>query len=151
VSDRITLSDDMAAIAFVQNSHLCKGLDTALLSRLLAAGALTTAPAGTTICAEGATDDTLFMIMEGKVEIRQQHADGAVEIATLDRPAIFGERSVLTAHPRSATVIARVDCRLVLFPGEVIRDVANAAPKFGWLLASLMAGRTKDTAKKLGV
>jgi len=141
----------MAAIAFVQRSLLCKNLDGDLLTRLLSAGSLAQYGAGSVVCTEGTHDDTLFMILEGKVEIRKASAAGDVEIATLDRPAIFGERAVLTAHARSATIVARVECRLVLFPGDVIRDVANAAPKFGWLLASLMAGRTKDTEKKLGL
>ena len=141
----------MAAIAFVQNSYLCKGLDESLLKKLLAAGTLIAVPAGTTVWVEGAADDRLFMILEGKVEIKKQHGGNVIELATLERPAIFGERAVLTAHPHSATVIARVDCRLVAFPGELVRDIANQAPKFGWLLASLMAGRTKDTEKKLGV
>jgi CRP/FNR family transcriptional regulator, cyclic AMP receptor protein len=141
----------MAAIAFMQNSILCRNLEPDTLAKLMSAGVVGDHASGTAICNEGDTDDTLYVILEGKVEIRRQHQGKSVEIATLERQAIFGERAVLTGRPRSATISARIDCRIIEFPGNIVRDVANLAPKFGWLLASLMAGRTKDTEKKLGL
>jgi CRP-like cAMP-binding protein len=89
-------------------------------------------------------------VLEGSVNIRKRRREAQLELASLDRQAVFGEIAVLTQKPRTASVVARVDTRLVRLSGDVVRRVAERAPKFGRKLAALMAGRNKDTSKKLG-
>lgn len=147
---RQPLSDDMGAVAFVQSSHLFHGLTPAELNLLLeSAELLEYGPADIILC-EGSSEDGLYLVFEGSVAIRKRHGTEMVELANLERTAVFGEISVLTRQPRSASVVTQTDTRLIRFAGDTVREVADSSQKFGRLLAALMAGRSKDTRQKLG-
>ncbi len=146
------LSADVAAMAFVQSAVLLQGLDQEWLARLLDAGELADYPAGGRVFSAGEGDDHLYLIVDGGVTITKL-SPAAREprvVAELDRQAVFGEGAVLTERARSSTAIARVPTRLVRLPGAVVRAAAEASPKLGRRLAALMAGRAKDSEKKLG-
>jgi CRP-like cAMP-binding protein len=146
----IPLAEDIAAMAFVQSSFLCQGVDEHLMAELYSGSVVMEVAAGERVFSEGDTDDALYVVLEGSVNIRKRRREAQLELASLDRQAVFGEIAVLTQKPRTASVVARVDTRLVRLSGDVVRRVAERAPKFGRKLAALMAGRNKDTSKKLG-
>jgi CRP-like cAMP-binding protein len=143
------LSEDIAAMAFLQSAALCQGVPEESLKALYTRGAIVAFGAGQVIFAPGDSDDALYLVVDGSVTITKTVEGRPVAVATLERQAVFGESAVLTQRPRSSTAQARVECRLVRLPGEVVRAVAEAAPKLGRKLAGLMAGRAKDNEKKL--
>jgi CRP-like cAMP-binding protein len=145
------LENDIAAMAFIESSILFQGLDAIRLAELYKAGCVAVYAAEKAIFLEGDRDDALYLIIDGSVSVQKQLGSGHVELAALDRQAVFGEMSVLAKRPRSASVTTRTEARLIVLPGEVIRTVAEIVPKFGRKLAGLMAGRSRDTEKKLGV
>ncbi len=144
------LRDEMAALAFVQCSPLCGCLSPEQLTALVAQAQLCDYPAGAVLTSEGEPDDTLFIVYDGGVSVCKQRGEALLELAALERAHIFGEIGVLMQQPRSATVVARLETRVVRIPGAAVREVASAEPKFGRRLAALMAARLKDTASKLG-
>jgi CRP-like cAMP-binding protein len=143
------LGQDVAAMAFVQSSGLCHGIDEAQLSSLFESGTVLEYGAAETVFSEGSTDDALYLVLEGRVTIRTMRDGRVQELADLDRQGVFGEIAVLTRSPRSAAAVTRTDSRLVRISGDAVRDVADAAPRFGRKLAALMAARRKDAEKKL--
>lgn len=66
------------------------------------------------IARQGAEEDWMYIIINGKAEVRVQDSDNAQsrKVATLRQGDIFVEMAVLSDQPRSATVTAltRVDC-----------------------------------------
>jgi CRP-like cAMP-binding protein len=102
------------------------------------------------VLVEGDSDNALYFIIEGSVAICKRSGADIVELATLERPAVFGETAVLTRQPRSATVVCQTDVRLVRVPGDLVRSLAERDAKLGRMLATLMAARVKDTEKKIG-
>lgn len=144
------LANDVGAMAFVQAAQLCHGLSAEALGPLFEAGQVCEYEPGQTVVEEGSVGGELFMVYDGQVRVQKRHGDGTVELAALQRPAVFGEISLLTGRPRSATVIASVDAQLIRFPAETVRHMADTWPLFGRRLAALMAGRTRDTEHKLG-
>jgi CRP-like cAMP-binding protein len=59
------------------------------------------------IIVQGQEGDSLFVIVEGKVEVLLRRSDGTeVSLGTRPSGAVIGEISVLTGEPRSATVRA---------------------------------------------
>jgi small-conductance mechanosensitive channel/CRP-like cAMP-binding protein len=81
---------------------------------------------GERIVREGAPGRSLFVIASGQVAVLsgpRQH-----EVATLDAGNYFGEMSLLTGEPRSATVAARGDCRVFEIDSDTFRGVAEANP-----------------------
>jgi len=75
---------------------------------------------------EGAAGRSLFVICDGAVRVSV--APGDREVARLERGAYFGEMSMLTGDPRTATVAAVGDCRVLEITAEVFRSVAEADP-----------------------
>jgi CRP-like cAMP-binding protein len=144
------LENDMVAMAFIESSILFQGLDAIRLAELYKAGCVAVYGPEKTIFREGDEDDAFYLILDGSVSIKKRQTSGQVELATLDRQAVFGEMAVLTKRPRSATVVTRTEARLIVLPGEVVRTIAEIIPRFGRKLAGLMAGRAKDNEKKLG-
>ena len=74
---------------------------------------------GETIVGEGEEGDALFQVVDGEVEVFK--ADGTPlgrSVAVLGRDQIFGEMTVCTGEPRTATVRSRGECVLL----EVERD-----------------------------
>ncbi|HOP86321.1 MAG TPA: ATPase, T2SS/T4P/T4SS family [Syntrophorhabdaceae bacterium] len=67
-------------------------------------------PPNTAIVREGATGDSMFIIKDGKVEVKKKEPSLGIDltIATLETGACFGEMALLTGKPRSATVMAVV-------------------------------------------
>ena len=74
---------------------------------------------GETIVGEGEEGEALFQVVDGEVEVFK--ADGSPlgrSVAVLGRDQIFGEMTVCTGEPRTATVRSRGECVLL----EVERD-----------------------------
>jgi small-conductance mechanosensitive channel/CRP-like cAMP-binding protein len=78
------------------------------------------------IVREGEPGRSLFAVAEGHVAVLTGKDDH--EVATIDAGGYFGEMSLLTGEPRSATVAARGDCRVVEIEAEAFRAVAEANP-----------------------
>ena len=72
--------------------------------------------AGEEVVTEGREGSTYFVVVSGRVSVR---ASSGKEVATLGRGQGFGEMSLLTGEPRSATVVALEDTTLL----ELNRDV----------------------------
>lgn len=147
--ETVALSEDIAAMAFVQASALCRPLSEDQLDELIAVGTVTHHGAEALMMCEGGTDDSLYIILDGSLTVFKEHGGASVELAVLERPKVLGEVAVLTEHRRMASAVTRTETRLVCFPGGVVREIANAEPKFGRRLAALMAGRVKDAERKL--
>lgn len=88
------------------------------------------------VIAEGTPAGSLFILIEGAVEVRK----GDYAITVLDEPgAVFGEISVLLDTAHTATVVATIPTRfyVVESPAEFMRST----PDVGLSIARLLARR----------
>jgi CRP-like cAMP-binding protein len=143
------LASDIAALAFLQSSSLCRDLAAEMMDEVIGQAVVVDYDAAQVVLEEGEHDNALFFIVEGSVAICKRNGAAIVPLATLERPAVFGETAVLTQQARTATVVTQTDVRLVRVPGELMRSLAERAPTVGRMLATLMGARVKDTEKKL--
>lgn len=65
-------------------------------------------PAGTVIFNEGDPADQMYVVLDGEVELRR---DGRL-LNTIGPGSLLGELALIHKRPRSATAVARTDCRL---------------------------------------
>jgi CRP/FNR family transcriptional regulator, cyclic AMP receptor protein len=95
-------------------------------------------PAGHTLLEEGGRSSTLYLLIEGTLEIRK---DG-VRINTIDRPgASLGEVSLLLGVDHSATVVTLTPCRLhVIDDGP---EALRADPELLFAIAGILADRLR--------
>jgi small-conductance mechanosensitive channel/CRP-like cAMP-binding protein len=82
--------------------------------------------AGETIVSEGASGSSLFVVCGG--EARVTVGTPPQDVARLGTGQYFGEMSLLTGDPRSATVSAVTDCTLLEIQAEDFRRLALADP-----------------------
>lgn len=81
------------------------------------------------IVVEGEEGKHLYFILSGQVRVSTADRAGRhILLATLERGDFFGEGSLFTGRPRSATVEALTHCWLLQLPREDLRQQLNRAP-----------------------
>ena len=81
---------------------------------------------GEAIVRQGQPGDSLFVISSGRVAVVLE--PGEREVATIEKGGYFGEMSLLTGEPRSATVVARGEVTVLEVDAEVFRRLGQESP-----------------------
>ena len=137
---------DLATTAFVESSILFKTLDADARRDLLQLPQLVSFAAGELVSAE--SDEAFFLVRDGSAAVLVAGPDGPVEIARLERGALFGEGRVLgTGRPAALTALEEVT--VVAFPAPVVAAMAERFPKVRKLLEAVSSAREKEAASRL--
>ena len=105
-------------VLLLHHVEMFRNIDEDALIRLAAAMQEQDARPGETIIDEGELGRELYIIIDGKVRVHQ----GDKDLATLASKAIFGELSALDPQPRSASVTAIDETRLLRLDHETLFD-----------------------------
>ncbi len=81
---------------------------------------------GQTIVREGQAGESMFVVVSGRVRVTLGSRTN--EVATIGPGGYFGEMSLLTGEPRTATVSAIDDCLLLEITADDFRTIALADP-----------------------
>jgi CRP/FNR family cyclic AMP-dependent transcriptional regulator len=100
---------------------------------------------GQTIFKEGDHADVMFVIQAGEVEVRYN----GHQIETLGEGNIFGEMSLISEEPRSATVIALTDVRLVPIDLKRFMFLVEETPYFAVQVMRIMSSRIKKMLARI--
>lgn len=95
-------------------------------------------PSGTTVIRQGDPADRFYVILEGTFDVDRAETPGGApaRLRTMGPDEVFGEIGLLTGAPRSATVTAQSDARLLaLGAADFLALVASAAEVGPRLLA----------------
>jgi CRP-like cAMP-binding protein len=134
----------------IAGSHLFRSLDDEGRRDLLGRGRLVVFPSGSVIIREGEPGESFYVIDKGVVEVSTVGVEGGeVSLTTLQRGAFFGEVSLLTGSPRTATVVALTDVAALAFDRDVVETMLANHPKARRLLDAVVAGRARDAAEKI--
>lgn len=94
------------------------------------------------IMREGEAGDSLLVITTGLVDVsRELPQRGEVSVGRLGIGQCIGEMSLLTGHPRSATVQALTDCEIVEIPKQGMNLLFDRRPDLVDELAQIMSAR----------
>jgi CRP-like cAMP-binding protein len=143
------LLKDVSLDQLIAGSTLFANLDDAGRHRLLAGGTLEQFDAGMIIVKEGDPGDSFFFIKEGDVSVYTERDGEKLPLAELSAGEFFGEVSVLTAQPRTATVVATSDTKAVRFVRRKISRVLMEYPEVTKILNAKIGERADDTIKKI--
>lgn len=114
-------------------------LDTAQTDKLLMHAKLLRFGRGEKVIEQGERGESMFMLLQGEADVFVSVNGHDSHVATLKAGDYFGEMSLLTGEPRSATVSATRDCEMweiqkgVL--AEILQENENLVQKLGELLA----------------
>ncbi len=98
-------------------------------------------PAGTVLFREGDAGDYMYVVQAGEVEISRVMADGESTLALLPAGEFFGEMSLLTGRPRSATATVRRDARLLRIEPRTLEAMLRGKAEIGLRMIRSLAMR----------
>ncbi|HLA16580.1 MAG TPA: MFS transporter [Candidatus Limnocylindrales bacterium] len=124
------------------------GVPAARLDDVLGRLASVEVRAGDVVIREGDAADRFYIIDSGAFEVTQLGPDGNPRpLRTMGPDEVFGEIGLLTGRPRTATVTALVDGRLLALAASDFADLVSAGPGLMNRLLDLhrgaAAGRTE--------
>jgi hypothetical protein len=96
---------------------------------------------GEVIVREGDPAGSLFIVLNGRVGVTV--GPDATEVAITEAGGFFGEMSLLTGQPRTATVTARGDCQVLEITSADFRSHVLSRPEVIDALAAVAADRQK--------
>ncbi len=96
---------------------------------------------GEKIVCQGEAGGSMFVVHRGRVRVVE--ASGR-ELAAFEAGGYFGEMSMLTGQPRSATVEAVEECQVVELTAASLREVALANPEVVTRISAVVAERQAD-------
>jgi CRP-like cAMP-binding protein len=101
--------------------------------------------AGQTIFKEGDHPDVMYVVQAGEIEVF--HRGQLIE--TLGEGNIFGEMSLISDEPRSATTIAKDDVRVVPIDLKRFMFLVEETPYFAVQVMKIMSSRLRKMLARL--
>jgi serine/threonine protein phosphatase PrpC/CRP-like cAMP-binding protein len=102
------------------------------------------------IFSEGDAGDELFVVLTGLVRVQK----GPTTIVTLGQGEHFGEMALIDKEPRSATVTAEQDTRVLVMKRAdflyFIKHERDLAVKLLWQFLGVLSARLRNTSRELG-
>jgi CRP-like cAMP-binding protein len=107
---------------------------------------------GTVVVKEGGAGDTFYLIRSGHVKVSTRgmgHQGDPVELGKMEEGSFFGEVSLLTDKPRTATVIADGPLELMELTRGDFKTIVADYPSVLKVVEAYQKQRVQDTIKTL--
>ena len=118
------------------------------LEQLLYAAAVRSFDPPEVIVKEGDPGTSFFLIEDGEVEVHTQDPSGKpLVLAQLGAGEFFGEVSVLTGKPRTATIVARTPVTLIEISSKDLDRIARQFPEVRTVLQRFYERRAQATVE----
>lgn len=99
--------------------------------------------AGEAVVRQDETGTSLFLVAEGALDVRGAFAGRTLLLDHMGPGDVFGEMSLLTGQPRSASVIANTDAVVYELDKETLDPILRRRPELAARLADLMGLRQR--------
>ncbi|MGD2067655.1 MAG: GGDEF domain-containing protein [Gemmatimonadota bacterium] len=140
----------MTAAQLLARVPLFHALSRQHLDRLAAATREESHGPGEIVVEIGEPGHSLFLIVEGQVQVLFPGRSRDFELARLGPGDFFGEMAVLNDKPRSATVRAVEGCRVIVLSKEDLHEILLTTPDVAVQLLGELSGRLRATDEHIG-
>ncbi len=140
------------AVELLSQLHFFRDLEGDAVAQLAGAAGHQHFGSGEVLVREGDGGDSLFVVEHGRVRVTKAGDDadaGSVTLATLTKGAFFGEMSLLTGVPRSATVTSDGGCEVLVISKEALAPLLAQDPQLAERLSAAVTARQAETAATL--
>ncbi|SPP63100.1 mechanosensitive ion channel family protein [Nitrospira lenta] len=109
---------------------------------------------GEQVVREGESGDEFFVVVEGEADVAIKTGDHTTSVAVLKKGQFFGEMSLLTGAPRSATVQATSQLTVTVIGQQAMRQIISATPALAEQIGTILTARqssltaTRETADR---
>ncbi len=104
---------------------------------------------GEVICLQGEKSNNMYVIQSGRVEVIAEEGNQKVLLAILEKDDIFGEMSLFDTAPRSATVKASGEARVLSIDKRGFLRRVHEDPSLAFRLLQKMSQRIRDMNSQL--
>jgi CRP/FNR family cyclic AMP-dependent transcriptional regulator len=101
--------------------------------------------AGETVFSEGDNGDNMYVIVDGSVDVLIK---GKL-VEQLGPGGVFGEMALIDIGTRSATAVAKTDCKMVAIDKKRFQFLVQQTPNFSLQLMRIMADRLRRMDSRL--
>src|SRR5213080_471604 len=133
------------ALSILRAEPLFESLSEEQLDHVVQEARLKLFGRGEPVIEEGAEGDSMFVMLRGAANVFVSKNGSRIRVATLGAGDCFGEMSLLTGEPRSATVRADGDCYVMEIGKPVMAELLRDAPSYLEKLSGLLAQRKMET------
>src|SRR5438876_6599996 len=137
--------DHAEALSILRGEPLFGCLSDEQLNHLVKQARLNVFGRGEPVIQEGSPGDSMFVLLRGEANVLVSKNGSTIQVATLSAGDCFGEMSLLTGEPRSATVRADRDCYVMEIGKPTMAEVLRSAPNCLEQLSHLLAERKMET------
>ena len=107
------------------------------IARISAAGTRVRVPEGWSPIGEATPADKAYIILDGRVSVRQHGA----EIAQLGPGDIVGEAAIVNHSLRTASIVALTPLELIHFTDDAVRRLCDELPSFHQAISAVALER----------
>src|SRR5213595_1022681 len=133
------------ALSILRAEPLFESLSEEQLDHVVQEARLKLFGRGEPVIEEGAEGDSMFVMLRGAANVFVSKNGSKIHVAKLGAGDCFGEMSLLTGEPRSATVRADADCYVMEIGKPIMGEVLRGAPECLVQLSELLAQRKMET------
>jgi small-conductance mechanosensitive channel len=142
--DRAQAQQQRAVFATLRPLSIFAPLNDAQVEQLAGTVTRQRYTTGEYLVRQGEAGDSLFVIAAGQVRIERLLEDGQViHLDTLNHDEFFGEMSLLTGEPRSASVIAQTDTEVMVVSKAGLSPVIGADGRIAEAFSLALMKRTR--------
>ena len=133
------------AATMLRSEPLFACLDDQQIAGLLKNAEINQFGRGEPIIEEGTDGESMFILLRGTAQVSVLKNGALIRVGVLRRGDCFGEMSLLTGEPRTATVRAEHDCEVLEISKPVMGELLRTSPKCLNQLSELLARRKLET------
>jgi hypothetical protein len=101
--------------------------------------------AGETIFRQGDVGSLMYLVQGGEVEVLHEHGGSETQVAVLSRSDFFGEMSLLEAEPRTHSVRALSDAKLIQIDRSALHHMLRRNPDIAVRMVRKLSARLANT------
>jgi CRP-like cAMP-binding protein len=142
-AQKLGLQQLVATMSFLRQVDLFRDLSTRAMANLAGIAQEVVVYEGDTVFEQGDEGESLYLVCSGRLGVRV----GERLVAELERNACVGEMSLISGKPRSATVEALEEGRLLRIGSEDFGSLLSNEPEIALALLKTLAQRLRTASR----
>jgi HEAT repeat protein len=149
-ADARALEDDMEKLLVLKQVPLFSHFTLEQLEAVARVARERVQMPGDVVLREGDPGGDLFLVLSGRVHVYRGYGTPEVlDLGTLGVGSYVGEMAIFDDQPRSATVVAEDETRLLVLAGDRLKELVMQTPEMSFQIFRVLTRRVRDVEARL--